>query len=251
MLHKMRMWDARTAAGVDHFAANSQFVRRRIWKCYRRDARVIYPPVDTAAFPLGQEREEFYLTASRLVPYKRVDVLVDAFAQLPERRLVVVGDGPMLSALRRRAPPNVSLVGYQEAEALGDWMRRARAFLFAGREDFGIALVEAQAAGAPLIAFGRGGAAEIVRALESPDPTGVLFDEQTPRAVVQAIRTFEREAGRVTPAACRQNALRFGIERFRREFAQFVGDSWRQFSGRPLDDSPDASDRADHRLRVA
>jgi glycosyltransferase involved in cell wall biosynthesis len=236
MLHKLRVWDARTAAGVDHFAANSQFIRRRIWKAYRREARVIYPPVDTSAFPLGEAREDFYLTASRLVPYKRVDLLVEAFAQLPRRRLVVIGDGPQLATLRRKATPNVSLVGYQEAEVLRDALQRARAFLFAGREDFGIVLVGAQAAGAPVIAYGRGGAAEIVRGLDAPAPTGVLFGEQTPEAVVQAIGTFEREAGRVSPTECRRNALRFGVERFRREFADFAADAWRQLSSEPLKD---------------
>ena len=146
MLHKLRIWDHRSAAGVDSFVANSRFIARRIAKVYRRDADVIYPPVDTAAFSPLAKRDDFYLTASRLVPYKRVDVLVEAFARLPDRRLVVVGDGPELGRLRAKATPNVSLVGYQDAAALRDYLQRARAFLFASREDFGIVLVEAQAA---------------------------------------------------------------------------------------------------------
>lgn len=228
-LHKLRLWDARTAAGVDSFVANSRFIARRIWKTYRREARVIYPPVDTEAFSPVERREDFYLTASRLVPYKRVDVLVDAFARLPDKRLVVVGDGPQLRRLRARAGPNVSLVGYQEFAALRDYVQRARAFLFAAREDFGIVLVEAQAAGTPVIAFGQGGALETIRGLDAANPTGVLFREQTAAAVVEAIRTFERQQHRITPAECRANALRFSVSRFHKEFREHVLAQWAAF----------------------
>ncbi len=156
MLHKLRQWDVRTSHGVDSFVANSQFIARRIWKTYRRHARVIYPPVDTGAFSLSDRREEFYLTASRLVPYKKIEVLVEAFASMPGKRLVVIGDGPGWKGLRAKATPNVTLLGYQSTDALRDFIQRARAFLFASREDFGIVLVEAQAAGTPVIAFGQG-----------------------------------------------------------------------------------------------
>jgi glycosyltransferase involved in cell wall biosynthesis len=147
---------------------------------------------------------------------------------------VVIGDGPELPRLRARAGANVSLVGYQEAGALRDYLQRARAFLYAAQEDFGIVMAEAQAAGAPVIAYGRGGAAEIVADLDTALPTGVLFAEQTAAAAAQAIATFEREASRITPEACRAGASRFGIERFRQEMRQFVDTEWRSFAAGAL-----------------
>lgn len=234
MLHKLRQWDVRTSHGVDSFVANSQFIARRIWKTYRRHARVIYPPVDTEAFSLCEDREDFYLTASRLVPYKRIDVLIDAFNQLPDKRLVVIGEGPEWKRLRAKAGRNVTLMGHQDFAVLRDHIQRARAFLFAGREDFGIVMVEAQAAGTPVIALGQGGASETIWGLDAPRPTGVLFDEQTPEAVAEAIRTFEREQHRIQAADCRQNASRFSVKRFQREFFEFVQHQWRGFSDRTL-----------------
>lgn len=222
MLHKLRIWDARSSIGVDACLANSGFVARRIAKCYGRSAAVIYPPVDVDRIPLGGQREDFYVTASRLVPYKRIDAIIAAFAAMPQRRLVVIGDGPEFESYRAASPPNVELLGFQSAATLHDYLGRAAAFLFAGLEDFGIVVAEAQAAGAPVIAFGRGGAAEIVRGLDLPEPTGVLFDEQTPEAICQAIEQLEQNRGRIDPLACRANAERFRAERFRTELAGFV-----------------------------
>lgn len=229
MLHKLRIWDARTAHGVDTFVANSRFIGRRIKKTYGRDAAVIYPPVDVAAFPLGGEREDFYVTASRLVGYKRVDVLVDAFARMPSKRLVVIGEGSDRKRWQDRVPANVTLAGHQSFDALRSYFARAKAFLYAAQEDFGIVLVEAQAAGCPVIAFGQGGAAEIVRGLDDEQPTGVLFAEQTPESAADAVRQFEAHAARITPAQCRANALRFGVERFRREFLELAMGAWHEF----------------------
>jgi glycosyltransferase involved in cell wall biosynthesis len=245
MLHKLRTWDVRTANGVDHFVANSEFIARRIEKTYRRPARVIHPPVDTDAFAARSDRESFYVTASRLVPYKRVDILVEAFAHLPQQRLVVIGDGPQLKSLQAKATPNVTLLGHQGFEVLRSHLERAKAFLFAGREDFGIVMAEAQAAGCPLIAYGRGGATEIVRGLDSDRPTGVLFDEQSPAAVLDAIRLFEREGRQIQAGACRANAERFSQDRFRREFYEFAMEAWDDFqSGRQ-------ASALQHSLRVA
>lgn len=235
LLHKLRMWDVRTSHGVDSFVANSNFIARRIWKTYRRNADVVYPPVDTSGFALCEEREDFYLTASRLVPYKKIDVLVQAFAHLPQKRLVVIGEGPELGKLRRAATSNVTFMGYQNFDVLRSFLQRARAFLFAAREDFGIVLVEAQATGAPVIAFGRGGAPEIVRGMEQDSPTGVLFDEQSPQAVVAAIELFERQDKRILPGECRANALRFGVARFREEMREHIRGQWESFAGQPLD----------------
>ncbi|MFO1074198.1 MAG: glycosyltransferase family 4 protein [Geminicoccaceae bacterium] len=222
LLHKLRLWDLRTANGVDHFIANSDFIARRVWKVYRRPAQVIHPPVALDTFRADRAREDHYVVLARLVPYKRIDLIVEAFAQLPAHRLVVIGDGPEGERLRRRAPPNVELAGYLPAERARDLLERARAFVFAAEEDFGIAMVEAQACGAPVIAYGKGGAAEIVRDLDEPAPTGVLFHQQTPEALVAAIQHFEAHHLRVTASACRDNAERFASPRFRAELAAAI-----------------------------
>jgi glycosyltransferase involved in cell wall biosynthesis len=224
-LHRLRLWDVRTAHGVDVFLADSAHIAGRIRKAYRREAEVLYPPVDVSAFPLGDAREGFYLTVSRLEAYKRVDLLVEAFSRMPDRRLVVIGDGPEMRRVRAAAPANVTVLGRLPTAAVLDHMRRARAFLFAGIEDFGIVMVEAQACGAPVIAFGRGGAAEIVQR-----DSGVLFTEQTSDAVIEAVRRFEQDAGRFPPAGCRENAMRFDRAHFRSRFAERVRSHWERFS---------------------
>ena len=162
MMHYVRVWDRLTADRVDAFVANSHYVARRIAKTYRRHADVIHPPVDVDAFPYSETKEDFYLAASRVVPYKRLELIVEAFAATPHRRLVVIGDGPGLDGLRQKAAANTLLLGYQPFEVLADHMRRARAFVFAAEEDFGIIPVEAQACGTPVIAYGRGGSRETV-----------------------------------------------------------------------------------------
>ena len=163
------------------------------------------------------------------MPYKRVDVLVEAFRRMPQRRLVVIGDGPELKSLRTCAPPNVILLGHQGFEVLRSHLQRAAALVYAAREDFGIVLAEAQSAGCPVIALGRGGAAEIVRGLDTERPTGVLFAEQTPADVVRAVAEFERQRHRIETFECRANSLRFGVERFRREFYDHAMRAWDAF----------------------
>jgi glycosyltransferase involved in cell wall biosynthesis len=222
LLHRLRIWDHRSAAGVDHFAANSAFIARRIAKVYRRDAQVIHPPVDIDFHVPGGAHEDYYIAVSRLVGYKRVDLLVQAFRELPERRLLVVGDGPEHARLKSLAGANVEFAGRLAPEQLRERLQRARAFLFAAVEDFGIAPVEAMACGTPVIAYGRGGAAETVVGLQAPAPTGVLFEEQSAAAVAAAVRTFEAHAQRITPQACRARAERFSAPRFRAEFMDFV-----------------------------
>ena len=224
LLHRLRLWDHRAAAGVDSFVANSQFVARRIQKAYRRDARVIYPPVDTDFFHPSGEREDFYVAVTRLIGYKRPDVLLDAFARLPDRRLVVVGEGPLLARLRARAPRNVEFRGYLPGPEMRALLQRARAFIFPVVEDFGIAPVEAMACGTPVIALRRGGATETVLGLEDERPTGVFFDEQSPESLAAAVQTFEAHAGRISASACRARAERFSAERFRSEFSACVSE---------------------------
>jgi len=229
-LHRLRKWDVRSANGVDVFLANSAHVARRIRKAYRREAEVLYPPVDVSGFPLRQQKEDFYLTVSRLEPYKRVDLLLEAFGRRPDRRLVVIGDGPQMRRLRSMAAPNVELLGRLPTPEVREHMQRARAFLFAGIEDFGIVMAEAQACGTPVIALGNGGAAEIVRGESAPQPTGILFGEQTADAVLQAIGRFEQDPARFAPGSCRENAMRFDRSRFRSRFEELLRSHWEHFS---------------------
>lgn len=219
MLHRFRMWDIRTANGVDHFLANSYFIRRRIWKVYRRNAFVLYPPVDVQNFEMREEKSDFFLTASRLVPYKRIDLIVEAFRHLRSNRLVVIGDGPELGRIKKMATNNVCVLGYQDMDNLRHYMQHARAFLFAAQEDFGIIPVEAQACGTPVIAYGRGGVTESVRGLETERPTGVFFAEPTVESLIGAIDLFEKNRWRISSSACRESALRFAPDRFRAGFA--------------------------------
>jgi glycosyltransferase involved in cell wall biosynthesis len=230
VLHRLRQWDRNSAAGVDHFIANSRFVARRILKAYRRDATVIHPPIDTEFFSPGGEREDLYVTVARLMPYKGLDILLDAFARMPERRLVLVGEGPLYDALSRRASGNVKLTGTLPADALRSMLQKARAFVFPAVEDFGIAPVEALACGTPVIALRRGGAAETVVGLEGQDPTGVFFVQQSADALVQAVSNFEAHGGRISEAACRRRAEQFSAARFRAEFSRFVGERYRRWS---------------------
>ena len=231
LLHKARLWDTRTGNGVDHFIANSEFIARRIRKVYRREATVIYPPVDVNGFPLCEAKEDFYLTASRLVPYKKVPAIVEAFRELPDRRLVVVGDGSDMSRVKALAGKNVEILGYQPTAVLRDLMQRAKAFVFAAEEDFGIAPVEAQACGTPVIAYARGGARETIRGLDRPRPTGLFFDTQSAEAIAAAIKSFERIQDRCTPTACSDNAMRFSDAVFRARYRSFVHDCWEAFRG--------------------
>ncbi len=224
LLSRLRQWDVRTAPGVDVFVANSSYIARRICKTYRRQAAVIHPPVDIDRFRFSGSKGATYLVVSRLVPYKRVDLVAAAFAAMPDRTLVIVGDGPerarVLAAARGAA--NVVLRQPVKHDALVGLMQSARALVIAAEEDFGITLVELQACGTPVIAFGRGGALDIVVTEEGASPTGVLFHEQTPEAIIDAVRRFERLGQVITPTACRDNAARFSEEAFRSRFRNLV-----------------------------
>jgi glycosyltransferase involved in cell wall biosynthesis len=229
ILHYLRLWDARTANGVDHFIGISQFISRRIWKVYRRDSVVIYPPVDLAGYPLSSlPRENFYLTASRMVPYKRIDLIVEAFSRTPERKLIVIGDGTDFEKIKAKAGPNVTLLGYQPNGVLRDHLQRARAFVFAAEEDFGIAPLEAQACGTPVIAYGKGGALETI--IESK--TGVFFRDQSVEGIHEALVRFEQME--FDPGVIRANAERFSMERFHRELLGFVHAQYAEFEQQRL-----------------
>ncbi len=225
-LHYFRVWDAQSQQRVDHFITNSQFVRRRIDKVYRRDADVVYPPVDVKRFTCQPVKEEHYLVAGHMVPYKKIGLVVDAFAKMPNRRLRVLGSGPEFEQIARRATPNVRMLGYQPNAILREEMQRAKALVFAGEEDFGILPVEAQACGTPVIAYSRGGLKETVE----PNKTGLFFHEQTPEAICDAINQFERMADSFKPWEIRRHAERFSAENFRDKFWALVAKHWYEFT---------------------
>jgi glycosyltransferase involved in cell wall biosynthesis len=233
LLSAIREWDRRTADRVTHFVAISRTVQDRIRECYGRDSVVICPPVDTDFYsPAPVPREDFYLVVSALAPYKRFDLAIEACLRLG-RRLVVIGSGQDAAKLRARAGPGVAFLGWQPDEVIRDHLRRAKALLFPGEEDFGIVPLEAQACGCPVIALGRGGATETVRPLGgSADPTGVCFGEQTADAVISAIERFERDADRFDPRAARRQAVLFRKERFESELFGYLD---RVVRGEPAD----------------
>ena len=214
--HWLRMWDHAAADRVDHFVAISQEVGRRIWKHYRRESEVIYPPVVVDRFqPTGKPAEDFYLVVSRLVSYKRVDLAVEACNRLG-KKLVVVGDGEERRRLEEIAGPTISFLGPRSDEEIADLYARCKALLFPGYEDFGIAPVEAQAAGRPVIAYAKGGALETV----VDGTTGVFFEEQTAESLIEAALRLDRLS--VDPSLCRQNALRFDVPEFVRRLTSVV-----------------------------
>jgi glycosyltransferase involved in cell wall biosynthesis len=229
LLHELRLWDYRTSNGVDYFIANSEFVARRIWKAYRREAKVIYPPVHVERLNVQEEKDNFYLTASRIVSYKRMDLIVDAFNQMPDRRLVVIGEGPGLHNIKKKASQNIEILGYQPDDILHQYMQKARAFIFAALEDFGMVIVEAQACGTPVIAYGQGGALEIIHGLDHGEPSGVFFQEQTAQSIIDAINAFESSGTSINPTNCRVNAERFSAQRFNSDLLHFVEDAWEHF----------------------
>lgn len=213
----VRRFDKKAAAGVDHFIANSHFVADRIRRFYDREATVIYPPVSVDEFDHRREREDFYLVVAQLVPYKRVDLAVEAFSKLG-KRLIVIGEGSERAAMEAKAGPTVEFLGRQPFRVLKDHYERCRAFLFPGIEDFGITAVEAQAAGAPVIAIREGGALETV----VEGQTGVFFDQQTADSVADAITRFENELSRYSASECRANAEKYTNEIFRTRLCEFL-----------------------------
>jgi glycosyltransferase involved in cell wall biosynthesis len=224
IMHRFRKWDSRTPAGVDVMVSISEFVRRRVWKVYRRDSLVLYPPVATERFKFQRRSGRHFVTMSRLVGYKRVDLAVRAFAKRPDLKLVVVGEGPELNSLKQMATANVEFTGKASLDTIENAFSDARAFLYGALEDFGISPVEAQAAGIPVIAFGRGGSAETIRGADDPaSRTGVFFYSQSPEALLDAISEFERCEERFDDATIRRNAERFSTSTFHRHFATLIG----------------------------
>lgn len=223
VLHKMRIWDVNTVNRVDEFVANSNYIAKRIKKVYNREAKVIYPPVDVENFSLIKQKDDFYFTASRMVPYKKIELIVRAFNEMPNRDLIVAGDGPEFNKIKKIAKKNVKLVGFLNSEALKIYMGKAKAFVFAAEEDFGIIPVEAQACGTPVIAYQKGGAQETV----IHNKTGILFKEQTIESLKNAITDFESKT--FDYSLIRKHSLKFSKERFEKEFKDFVEKKYEDF----------------------
>ena len=223
-LHKIRLWDASTANRVDHYVANSRYIARRIKKTYGKPSDIIYPPVDVDKFTLREAKEDFYLTASRMVPYKKIDLIVEAFSQM-DKKLLVIGDGPDMAKIKSKAGKNVELLGFASDETMADLMGRAKAFVFAAEEDFGITPVEAQACGTPVICFGRGGARETVRDGES----GLYFMEQNTKELLAAVAKFEQNYDKFEPVKIRENSLKFSRARFEAEIKSYVEKKYEEF----------------------
>lgn len=213
---RLRQWDRQTG-GVDVFIANSQFIADRIRRYYDRDAVVVYPPVAVESFNDAVAKEDYYVTVSRLVSQKKVELIVEAFNRMPDRQLIVIGSGPRQSALRCMAGRNITVIGALPTAELAACLSRARGFVFASLEDFGIVMVEAQAAGTPVIAYAQGGSREIVR-----DDTGLFFEEQSVASIVDAVGRFEADKERFSPEACRQNAQRFDTRIFLESYTEVI-----------------------------
>ncbi len=223
VLHQIRQWDVLSTNRVDYFIANSQFTANRIWRCYRRQAEVVYPPVNIDRFTCNADKEDFYLTVCRLVGYKQVEPIVEAFNQ-NGKNLVVIGTGTELPRLQQIAKSNVTILGYQPNNVVQDYLARAKAFVYAACEDFGIVLVEAQACGTPAIAYGVGGAAETVLDIRIHPScgTGILFPQQTSAAILAAIATFETYERQFQAECIRAHAESFAAAVFRSRYLSLV-----------------------------
>ncbi|GAB4538673.1 MAG: hypothetical protein Tsb0014_28450 [Pleurocapsa sp.] len=230
ILHRLRQWDVISANRVDYFIANSNHTARRIWRCYRRQARVIYPPVDTAKFTFEPEKEDFYLTISRLVSYKQIYLIVQAFNKL-QKPLIIIGSGSQLLQMRKLAKPNVKVLGWQPHNIVKQYITKAKAFVYAACEDFGIALVEAQACGTPVIAYGQGGALETVKDIRQypKNGTGLFFQQQRVDALVQAVEDFEKYQTKIDPENCRLQASNFSPTIFKKSYLEFVESCSQEF----------------------
>ena len=218
VLHSLRKWDYISSSRVDAFIANSSHVARRIRKIYGREAHVIYPPVDTDLFNISSDKQDYYITYSRLVPYKKIDLIVEAFSSMQDKKLIVIGNGPEMPIIKSKATKNIEILGYQSNERVKSLLSKAKAFIFAAEEDFGIVMVEALAAGVPVIAFEKGASKEIIK----EDVSGLFFPRQDVDSIRDAIKDFEMKEGKFDPQYIKSSSERFSRERFKKEYAQFI-----------------------------
>ena len=227
VIHYLREWDLKTASRPNFLIANSKFISEKLKRIYNRDSIVIYPPVDVSKFNCVTEKKDFYLTASRMVPYKRVDLVVEAFSNMKNRKLKVVGNGPELAKIKMNASSNIEFLGYKEDEDLKALMQQAKAFVFAAEEDFGITVVEAMACGTPVIALNKGGTAETV----INNLTGILFESQTTESIKNAIAEFEEKESLFDYKIISDHAQQFGRDIFEKKIIDFVSIKSEKFFG--------------------
>ncbi|MDN5284311.1 MAG: pimB 2 [Mucilaginibacter sp.] len=218
LLHRIRQWDIISTNRVDYFIANSKYISKRIKKIYNRESTVIYPNVATEDFLPVYEKKDYYVTCSRFVPYKKIDLIVSAFAQMPDKKLYVIGDGPDFNKVKKIAKTNTVLLGYQSFDMLKQYLSEAKAFVFAAEEDFGILPVEAQACGTPVIAYKKGGVLESV----IENKTGVFFDEQSVASIVAAVKWFDVNQTLFNYKEIVEHASGFSTERFKKELLRYV-----------------------------
>lgn len=217
-LHYIRSWDFISSSRVDHFIANSNYVAKRIKKVYGKDSKVIYPPVNVSLFEIGLEKENFYITISRLVPYKKIDLIVDAFNRMPDKQLIVIGSGPLLKEIQNKAKGNVIVMGQLPFNEMKSYLKSAKGFIFAADEDFGIVPVEAQACGTPVIAYKKGGVLESVIENE----TGIFYNEQNVDSLINAVSKFESIINSFDPIVIRKNAEKFDTNIFTQNIRDFI-----------------------------
>lgn len=224
-LHKIRTWDVCSNNSVDHFVANSRFVARRISKFYGRPSAIVNPPVDTLLFNLETNKDDYYVAAGRFVPFKRIDLVAEAFSAMPDKKLILLGDGPEMEKIRGKAGPNVQFLGFQPAATVRQYLAKARGFIFPSEEDFGIVPVEAMACGTPVIAFAKGGALETVIGLDNQNdrnPTGLFFHEQSAKSICNAVVEFEKASSRFDPTYIHNHAAYFSIDNFKARLASEI-----------------------------
>lgn len=226
LLHRIRKWDMLSSFRVDYYISNSNYVAQRIKETYRREATTIHPNIDISHFELCEQKEDFYLASSRLVAYKKIDIIIEAFNRMPDKKLIVIGGGPNLKKYQELAKENVTVMGYQPFNTLKEKMQKAKAFIFAADEDFGMIPIEAEACGTPVIAYGHGGSLETV----SKGKTGLFFHEQSPESIIKAVEDFE-SMGKVPfdYKSCRKWAEGFSEERFKKEIKDFVETKYKEF----------------------
>lgn len=226
LLHRIRKWDMLSSFRVDYYISNSNYVAQRIKETYRREATTIHPNIDISHFELCEQKEDFYLASSRLVAYKKIDIIIEAFNRMPDKKLIVIGGGPNLKKYQELAKENVTIMGYQPFNTLKEKMQKAKAFIFAADEDFGMIPIEAEACGTPVIAYGHGGSLETV----SKGKTGLFFHEQSPESIIKAVEDFE-SMGEVPfdYKSCRKWAEGFSEERFKKEIKDFVETKYKEF----------------------
>ena len=218
ILHYIRIWDSATANRPDFFIANSNYIANRIFKIYKRESSVIYPPVDTDKFTCESNKDDYYLTASRLVPYKRIDLIAEAFTEMPDKKLLVIGDGPEEAKIKSKSGRNIELLGYKSGEELVNYMQKAKAFVFSAEEDFGIMIVEALSCGTPVIAYNKGGACESI----NDEETGILYPEQTTESIIEAVKRFESKSGKFNSNTISSSAKKFDRKIFEEKIKEVV-----------------------------